>query len=322
MNARLLFTFLFILLATGADTVFAQEDAQDLAATLEVLAPGVEVQRVNTGNWITVNTESIVGVGDTIRTNETGQARITFFQDGTDTELLPNTTFRIATFNGTTNLFHISVEVILGQTLQRLGRLFDSSSSYDVDTPGMKLGARGTRFAIRVEENGRSAMLVTEGLVNAAGQESGADVPPEFGVRAEVDSALSDVVRARTFDELDAALDGCTVAIKKQDDTRLNVRTGPGLDFPRIGTIDPVEIDRFYGILESGGWYRILFRGGFGWVLSSTAELQRGCAGLRQFAADFGTEDVSLYEELGETITLEELSDPQPEATPEATSAP
>jgi hypothetical protein len=48
---------------TGLATVVAQSD---LAATLEVLAPGVFVQRVNTTNPIEVSTEAIVGVGSTI----------------------------------------------------------------------------------------------------------------------------------------------------------------------------------------------------------------------------------------------------------------
>ncbi len=288
----------------------------ELAATLEVLAPGVEVQRVNTVNWIAVNVEAIVGVGDTIRTDDTGRARITFFADGVETELLPNTEYRIEQFRGSEESFNISVEVVIGQTVQRLSRLLDANSSYDVSTPGMALAARGTAFAIRVEPTGRSAMLVSEGTVNAANESGEADVPPEYGIRAEVGQPLSDVVRASTFDELDAALDGCTVSISTQDDVRLNVRIGPGLDFPRVGTIDPAEITTFIGVVESGGWYRIEFNGGFGWVLSSTADIDSGCAGLRQFPDDYGPEDVSLYTTIGEEIDLSDWAvTPEPEAT-------
>lgn len=287
------------------------EESGELAATLEVLAPTVEVLRVNTVNWIAVKTEAIVGVGDTIRTNEAGRARVTFFADGTDTELLPNTEYRIERFEGTAESFTLSVQVVVGQTTQRLSRLLDANSSYNVTTPGMVLGARGTAFAIRVESNGRAAMLVTEGSVSAEQGSNSASVPPEFGIRAAVRAGLSDVVRAKTFDQLDSALDGCPAVFTTPDDVRLNVRLGAGLDFPRIGTIEAASVTNPIGI--SGQWYRIPFQGGFGWVLSSTAKIAEGCAGLRQFEENYGPENAALYTAIGEVIQLESL--PTPEAT-------
>ena len=49
---------LFVLLLPILGTLRAQSD--ELAATLEVLSAGVEVQRVNTTNWIAVKLEAIV----------------------------------------------------------------------------------------------------------------------------------------------------------------------------------------------------------------------------------------------------------------------
>lgn len=290
----------------------------ELAATLEVLNAGVEVQRVNTLNWIPVSVEAIVGVGDRIRTDATGRARITFFADGVDTELLPDTVYRIQQFSGDDTQFTIQAEVLLGQTIQRLTRLLDAGSSYDITTPTMTLAARGTAFAIRVEEGGRAAMIVTEGTVNAAKDAATADVPPEFGIRA--DAELSDVVRATTFAELDAAIDGCTASVSTADDVSINVRVGASTAFPRVGTIDAREIDRFMGVTEAGAWYRINFRGGFGWILSSSAEIVGQCAGLRVFPDNFGPEDVSLYESVGDPVEREALT--LPVITPEATANP
>lgn len=311
---------LFTLLVTIVPA-FAQ-DSGELAATLEVLSPSVEVLRVNTVNWIAVRAEAIVGVGDTIRTNEAGRARVTFFADGTDTELLPNTEYRIERFEGTNESFTLSVEVIVGQTTQRLARLLDATSSYNVTTPGMVLAARGTAFTIRVENSGRAAMLVTEGSVNAGQDSASADVPPEFGIRAASGGGLSDVVRARTFDQLDAALDGCAAVITTPDDVRLNVRIGAGLDFARIGTIDAADVTNLIG--ASGQWYRIPYQDGFGWILSTTAKIEEGCAGLRQFDSNFGPENAALYSAVGEVIELDNLPTPEaaPEETPEAAESP
>jgi len=310
---------LLLTLMLFAVPAFAQ-DSGELAATLEVLAPTVEVLRVNTVNWIAVNAEAIVGVGDTIRTNEAGRARVTFFADGTDTELLPNTEYRIERFEGTGDSFTLAVEVVVGQTTQRLTRLLDANSSYNVTTPGMVLAARGTEFTIRVENSGRAAMLVSEGNVNAGQDASSADVPPEFGIRAASGSGLSDVVRAKTFEQLDAALDGCSAVLTTPDDVRLNVRIGAGVDFPRIGTVDAADVTNLIGVSDSQ-WYRILFQGGFGWVLSTDVKIQEGCAGLRQFDPKYGPENAELYTSIGEVIELDNIP-VMPEATAEATESP
>ena len=301
--------------------------AQDseLAATLEVLTGTVEVKRVNTENWITVKIEAIVGVGDTIRTAETGQARITFFSDGVETDILANSEFSIDTFTGGTAIddsFNLEVSVLIGQTVQRLGRVLDASSSYDVNTPGMTLAARGTEFAIRVEDSGRAGMLVSEGTVDAGANGENSDVPAEFGIRAAVDEALSDVVRASTFDELDAGLDGCAVVVTTIDDVRLNVRIAPNVESFRVGTVDASAIDIFYGVNTSGGWYRIAFNNGFGWILSTESNVESTCAGLRVFPDDH-MEDVNSYDAYGEVIDPSDISSSNSSpALPEATEEP
>ncbi len=307
---------LFILLLPILGTLHAQSD--ELAATLEVLSAGVEVQRVNTTNWIEVKIEAIVGVGDTIRTDATGKARITFFSDGVDTVLQENTEYRITRFEGQDTSFHIGAEVVVGQTVQRIGRILDSNSSYDISTPSMALAARGTEFVIRVMDTGRAATLVTKGVVQADAEAATADVPPGYGIRRDEGQPLSEVVQATTFDQLDSALDGCTASIKVDGDFSLNVRQGADLSFPLVGTIIPTDIDRFFG-KAAPYWYRIPFRGGYGWVESATAKIADGCSGLRTFADKYGPEDMSLYQSLGNPIEptdLQQAPAPTPESTP------
>jgi hypothetical protein len=284
-----------------ASTIQAQND---LAATLEVLAGGVTVQRINTSNPISVNVEAIVGVGDIIRTDATGRARITFFADGTDTELHPNTEYLIEEFTGNDNSFTLLATVLVGQTQQRLGRIIDANSSYTIRTPGMALAARGTTFAIRVEENGRSAMLVSSGLVGAESESTDAEIGADYGIRASDEEGLSDVVRAVTFAELDAALDGCPAVVSSFDDMRLNVRVGPSITYPRVGTIAPEEITLFMGTVPDGDWYRIAFRDNFGWILSTDADVLADCAGLRVFEINH-VEDPSLYSFIGDSIEID-----------------
>jgi hypothetical protein len=283
---RLLIVMVIVLGMVGV--VHAQDDAPaELAATLEVLQAGVEVQVRDTVNWVPVRVEAVVAFGDRIRTDATGRARITFFAEGVETELQPNTEYEIGSIQGTPEAFTIEVSVLAGQTIQRLTQLLDANSRYVVQTPGMQLAARGTEFAIRVEANGRSAMLVSAGAVTATNPDAEASVDPGFGIRAAVADSLSDVVRATTFDELDAALDGCTLSTTTPDDTVFNVRSGPSVEFPIIGTIAPADVAIVIGQTETSNWYRIEFEAGFGWFLSSEGEIVGTCAGLRQFPDTF-----------------------------------
>ena len=297
--------FAVIFLIAGALPATAQSE---LAAVLEVLDAGVMVQRANTENPISVRVEAIVGVGDVITTDETGSARITFFADGVSTELMPNTTYRIEEFTGDDETFILDVTVLAGMTVQQIDRVLNAESSYDVETPGMTLSARGTDFALRVEENGRSAMLVTEGMVDSAADDASADVAPGFGVRSEVGSPLSDVVAATSFESLDSALDGCTVAVPINEDIRLNLRSAPSLDAARVGTIAPLTIDNVTGTTDDGAWFRIPFRGGFAWFTTADMDVAEGCAGLRLFPLDT-VEDTSLYEAVGSAIDPIDLAD-------------
>lgn len=292
-----------VLLLTLAFVARAQLDSGELAAVLEVLEGKVEIQRVNTVNRIAVSVEAVVGVGDTIFTDADGRARITYFEDGVSTEILANSTYRIDRFDGTVDgdTFNISVSLLLGQTAQQLQRLLNPNSSYDIQTPSMTLAARGTVFEIRVEESGRAAMLVRDGLVDASAGDQNAGVNAGFGVRALTDTAgLSDVVVASTFEELDAALDGCEILIQTPDDVSLNVRNSPGLEGELLGYLVADSIALALGVSASQDWYRVAFDDDFGWVLSSNAVVTESCAGLRVFP------DTHIE---GESISLESSGD-------------
>ncbi len=293
------------------------QSSSDLVASMTVLQAGVEVRRVDTAAWVPINKETLVGVGDDIRTDASGSALITFFADGVDTTLLPNTEYVIQRFQGDGTSYQLSVQVLLGQTQQRIERALDAGSSYQVTTPTMSLAARGTAFAVRVDEDGqRAAMLVTKGTVQANADSQNAAVPPDYGIRRLADAALSDVVQASTFDQLDAALDGCSVVVTTPDDVSINVRLAPSKDAQEIGTVLAAKIGSFFGKTETTGWYRIAFQGYYGWVLSSSATVASDCAGLRVFPDNYGPEDTSRY-----TPPIQ-MATPEAAATVAATSEP
>jgi hypothetical protein len=301
----------------------ARAQNEELVASMETLGAGVQLRRAGTEAWVAVPTESLVGVGDSVRTDKTGKARITFFANGTDTEVLPASEFRIDEFKGTDDKFTLTVSVIAGQTTQRIAKLLDSGSSYTINSTGLELAVRGTVFAVRVEDSGRSAMIVQEGAVaaknvgNATPEpnrpgNTNAQVPPGFGIRAEPNKPLSDVVKASSFAQLDSALDGCEALISTLGDVRLNVRLGPSTDFPRVGQLDNRVRQRVIGVTATTKWYRVAFKGGFAWLFAPALQLDKTCPGLREYPDNAGAEDATLYSGLDAEFLPIQTATPTP----------
>lgn len=289
---------LLVLLGSGLWVSVATAQTERVAI-LEVLNEGVEVKRAGTDLWIPVGVESIVGVGDSIRTDATGEARITFFGTGADTELEPKTEFMIRRFEGDEDSFTISIEVLSGITRQQVSGFLDLNSSYELITPGMAMTVRGTEFAVRVEDTGRSSLVTSDGVVAASAEQSSEEIAAGFGVRAPVGEELSAVVPATSFDELDAALDGVAATFDTTADIRLNVRSGPGVNYERVGSLDPAEITTVLGIDETGVWYRIAFRDGFAWVSGELINVAVDLDKLPRYNSDF-SENITLYTSIGD----------------------
>ncbi len=303
-------------------------DGTQLVASLEALNAEVSVKRIDTDAWVRIQTETLVGVGDSIKTNANGHARITFFANGTDTDLLHDSEIRIDDFSGSETQYQLSVTVVIGQTTQRIAKLLDSNSSYSINSTGLELTVRGTNLAVRVEPSGRSSTIVLTGAIRV--KNKGAppridlahtenDVPAGYGVRVEPATGLSDVVAATSFAALDSALDGCQALIQTLGDVQLNVRVGPGLTFQRVGALANNYRQLVVGVTQTTHWYRVQFKGGFGWVFAPALQLDQTCPGLRRYPDNAPAEDASLYVGLDpdiNTATLPTGTPVVPTATP------
>lgn len=281
MMRRVLILLLLVNFIAPLTPTHAQEEL--LVASLEVISASVEVKRVDTAVWIPVTFETLLAQGDMIRTDEEGEAIVTFFEDGTSTELQPETEVIIADFRVEEEAFTITLEILAGITIQQVERILDQDSSYRVITPGVNMTVRGTDFAVRVEDDGRSSLVTFDGLVDAA------DTPVEdgFGVRA-VDGRLSDVVPADSFEALDTALDGCVARSSIELDVQLNVRAGPATSNDVITTIPPSDIATVYGTIMGNTWYRIqLDDSRYGWIAAEAVVLPDECPLLRQFPLNY-----------------------------------
>jgi FecR protein len=275
----------------------------ELVASLENLQGSIAVKRFDASDFTPVIAETLVGVGDVVRTSEASRGRITFFANGVETEIEPNSELRIDEFTGDAETYQISVTLLAGQTLQRITKALDAGSNYTINSTGFELAVRGTTFSTRVKGN-QSAVIVSTGKVNIKGRDVAAGQPPDlsaadvlsgFGARAEPGTGLSEVVKASNFAELDAALDGCTALIKTDGDVVLNVRTGPGINFPRVASLENNTQQRIVGRTETTKWYRIPFAGWFAWVYAPALVADSGCLNFRSFADSYGPEDTTRY---------------------------
>jgi hypothetical protein len=309
---RLSAAFILTVLVMGVAYIVSRGQEPQLIAALETLQGPVSVKRFDSQKFVAVRVESLVGVGDTIKTGPNGRALITFFTNGVETEVQSGSEFRIDEFKGNDSRFTLTVTVLVGQTTQRVTRLLDAGSSYTINSTGLEMAVRGTVFDVRVEANGRGSTIVREGAVRAAspGTTTNAEVPAGFGVRGESGQGLSEVVVATTFGELDSALDGCSGTISTFSDFRLNVRRGPGFDFVRVGNLDTNQSLQLFGETTSKQWYRIQFRGGFGWIYAPAVVLDPGCVKLREFPDDYAGEDAASYTGLDPDINLSATPDP------------
>ncbi len=145
----------------------APTQAEELEASIEVIEGGVEVMQAGTDNWTTLRTDALVSTGDRVRTDEEGIALITWFEDGSFMELQPDSEMVIEEFTGDDETFVIDASLIQGSLFNSVRRLLDTDSRYQINTPSQTATVRGTVFAVDLNEDGETAIIVLEGTVHS-----------------------------------------------------------------------------------------------------------------------------------------------------------
>ena len=134
--------------ATPTATVPAEPTGE--TGTLSSVTGDVEVQRQGVGAWIAATSGMKIGTGDSLKTGSDGYTLITFF-DGSVMEVEADSEISaeelsVASGGSTT----VRISQVLGNTLNRVENLVDSSSTYDVETPAGSAVVRGTIYRMFV----------------------------------------------------------------------------------------------------------------------------------------------------------------------------
>jgi len=105
-------------------------------------------------------------VGDTIKTGSNGSANLTFF-DGSVMEIKASSEILVNELStASTGSTAVGLKELVGSTINRIGKLVDSSSKYEVETPAAVAVVRGTTFDLVVQQTGFTTLKSEEGSVS------------------------------------------------------------------------------------------------------------------------------------------------------------
>jgi len=159
---------------------------QPAAGSVIARKSGEEVRFVDVSNWRFVDLAQDLIPGDVLRTNATGSLAV-LFRDHTQIRLGRNTALRVKRIGGgDTNL-----ELQSGSIWARAER---GGEGLVIDTPAAAAAIRGTDWTMTVGDNGRTSLVVLEGVVELKNAYGSVTVKQGEGAVASIGSAPTKIV--------------------------------------------------------------------------------------------------------------------------------
>lgn len=276
----LIYVLLLCLCWFGARPASPQPGPQTYAAMLEVIYPGVALQRAGTSQWLTLRqgAQAPFGPGDALRTDPEGRALLQY--EDVEVFILPETRYRLDAYrlqaDGALLLRATLIEGILVQRSQRTNYADYVLVGQDVqvDDPAAFFGfwsGTGERDILAVAEGRLNVAHAGETYAVSAGQGFRARTPPDI---AALEPPLN---AARLVAEVDTI---CRAVVDTIGDDALLIRGGAGRGFIARGLLFPGDNIPLLHETTSSGWSRTQYRSGFGWILTLALERTPECADL------------------------------------------
>ena len=147
---------------TAAPTAIATTGPTGQTGSLSALTGNVTVMRQGTSAWIAATSGMKLGTGDSLKTGGNSSVLITFF-DGSVMEVRSDSEISVEELSkasgGATT---VRINQVIGNTVNRVKNLVDSSSAYEVETPAGSAVVRGTIEDIQVDPSGRTCTGVVD----------------------------------------------------------------------------------------------------------------------------------------------------------------
>lgn len=187
--------FMCALLLVGVVLVFWGTSARAKQfATLNILEGVVDVQHGD-GAFQPGREGEALRQGDTLRTGVDGIASIEYF-DGSLTRIEDSvfTFLELSTIDEVADSKVIVGEQLQGNSFNRVVELTDPQSRFDILTPTVETSVSGSVYAVLVDDDGSTTIVVIEGSVIATGTDSGVEVEVTEGTMlvTEADGSVGD----------------------------------------------------------------------------------------------------------------------------------
>jgi len=235
---------------------------------------------------------SVFSPGDTLRTDENGTALITWFYDGTESVLGPNSSLTLNDFSGEAKgAYVVNLTLHSGHLISGLGGIasdLSTGGNWTLSTPAFNVKLLRGQFAATVADSGAATLAVTDGRVEVT---IGSGQP--FPVDANQYLLSTDgAVKMLSDDGVTPNLTGVCTATADSD---INVRLAPNQDSRRLGGVKTDQVFWVESSTEGNLWLQVYFQTApedeesrnYGWVYGPAVTLdESACAGLTRAPLD------------------------------------
>lgn len=182
-------------LCLAASAALAEPLPRPFPAAGSVIArkSGEEVRFVDVSNWRYVDLQQDLLSGDVLRTNANGQLAV-LFSDRTQMRLGRNTSLLVKQMGGTGDT---GLELQSGTIWARAER---GGQGVSIDTPAATAAIRGTDWTMTVGADGKTSLIVLEGLVELSNAYGSVEVAQGEGAVAAIGKAPSKIIIAKPKD--------------------------------------------------------------------------------------------------------------------------
>jgi hypothetical protein len=121
------------------------------AAPLKVDTQTVEVMKLGTRQWLRPNNSTTMNTADRLRSNQSGTATVTWFEEGPILELAPNTELVVERFDGDEDEFIVEITIISGTVFIYLPEELSEESLYRIYTPTFQIDGKEGVYVVSVD---------------------------------------------------------------------------------------------------------------------------------------------------------------------------
>ena len=251
-----------------------------LAASFEVVYPGVTLQRDATDDALALRQGAIapIGPGDILRTDASGRAIVRYGE--LLLYLLPETHYRLDAYAlNPAQRPSLQASLLEGVVLQR----GDASAYAEYVLSGQDVTVQqpATHFALWSGTGERDIVTVAQGELRLSHADQRYTLQAQQGLRAQEPPDIVTLARplnaARLVAELDTA---CFGIVETSGDQNLLIRGGAGRGFIVRGAVPPGARLPLLAETESGGWSRTQWLSSFAWIFTRALKREDACRDL------------------------------------------